>query len=151
MISSSTICKEWKLCFDNYYSSPLERRELREANEAYDSFLLKHSEWISHAVFCIHPQYMYSRATFMGGSWDGWDENWSTKELILGTDRRRSLDAPTISHSPKMSSRPRMFLGSNLLLGRAPAEAREGDLVCLFWKIGVVALHGESMLIQSTE
>jgi hypothetical protein len=33
-----------------------------------------------------------------------------------------------------------MFLGSHLLLGSAPAEAQEGDLICLFWKIGVVAL-----------
>jgi hypothetical protein len=33
-----------------------------------------------------------------------------------------------------------MFLGSNLLLRSAPAEAQEGDLICLFWKIGVVAL-----------
>jgi hypothetical protein len=83
MISSSTLCKEWKLCFDAYYSSPLARRELREANEAYDSFLLKHSKWISHAVFCIHPQDMYSRATYMNGLWDGCDENWSTKPKII--------------------------------------------------------------------
>jgi hypothetical protein len=33
-----------------------------------------------------------------------------------------------------------MFLGSDLLLGSAPAEAEEEDLICLFWKIGVVAL-----------
>jgi len=50
------------------------------------------------------------------------------------------LDVPTISHYPRMPSRPLMFLGSNLLLGSAPAEAQEGDLICLFWKIGVVAL-----------
>jgi hypothetical protein len=75
MYSSSTLCKEWKLCFDTYYSSPLARRGLREANEAYDSFLLKHSEWISHAVFCIHPQDMYSRVTHMNGIYDDRDEN----------------------------------------------------------------------------
>ena len=141
MISSSTLCKEWKLCFDAHYSSPLARRGLREVNEAYDSFLLKHPEWISHAVFCIHPQDMYTRATYMNGLWDGCYKNWSTKSITsFETERQRSLDVPTISHCPRMSSRPRMFLGSNLLLGSAPAEAQEGDLICLFWEIGVVAL-----------
>jgi hypothetical protein len=140
MISSSTLCKEWKLCFDAHYSSALARQKLREANEAYDSFLLKHSEWISHAVFCIHPQYMYSRATYINALWDDGDAYWSTRKIVGQTHRRRSLDAPTISLSSRMSSRPRMFLGSDLLLGSAPAEAEEGDLICLFWKIGVVAL-----------
>jgi hypothetical protein len=141
MISSSTLCKEWKLCFDTYYSSPLERRDLREANEAYDSFLLKHSEWISHAVFCIHPEDMYSRATPMNDPWDGCDKNWSVKpNTTWATDSLRPLDVPTISHYSRKLSLPRVFLGSNLLLGSAPAEAREGDLICLFWEIGVVAL-----------
>jgi hypothetical protein len=76
----------------------------------------------------------------MNDLWDDGDADWSTREIVEETDRRRSLDVPTISHSPRMSSRPRMFLGSDLLLGSAPAEAQEGDLICLFWKIGIVAL-----------
>jgi hypothetical protein len=41
-----------------------------------------------------------------------------------------------------------MFLGSNLLLGSAPAEAQKGDLICLFWDIGVVALPREEHAYQ---
>jgi hypothetical protein len=50
------------------------------------------------------------------------------------------LDTPTISRRPRKPSRPRMFLGSNLLLRSAPAEAQEGDLIFLFWNNGEVAL-----------
>jgi hypothetical protein len=83
---------------------------------------------------------MYSRVTIMDGLWDGCDENWSARVIVSTTDRQSSLDVPTISYGARVSSRPRMFLGSNLLLGSAPAEAQEGDLISLFWKIGVVAL-----------
>ena len=139
MYSSSALYKDWRVSFDAYYSSPSARLQLREINEAYDAFLLKHSEWISHGVFGIDPQEMYTRATFMEGLWEDVEENWSTRE-IAGITRRRSSDIPTISRRPSKSSRPRMFLGSNLLLGSAPAEAQEGDLICLFWNIGAVAL-----------
>jgi hypothetical protein len=140
MYSSSALYKDWRLSFDAYYSSPPERLQLRETNEAYDAFLLKHSEWISHGVFGIDPQEMYSRATFMEYLWEHDEAEWSPREISGVTRRRCSSDIPTISHRPRKSSRPRMFLGSNLLLGSAPAEAQEGDLICLFWNFGIVAL-----------
>jgi hypothetical protein len=39
-----------------------------------------------------------------------------------------------------VSSQPRIFLGSNLLLGLAPAEAKEGDIICRFVKTSVTLL-----------
>jgi len=140
MYSSSALYKDWKLSFDAYYASPSERLKLREINEAYDAFLLKHSEWISHAVFGIDPQEMYSRGNLIEGMWEPVEENWSTREIAGVSRRRSSSDILDISYHPRKSSRPRMFLGSNLLLGSAPAEAQEGDLICLFWNIGIVAL-----------
>jgi hypothetical protein len=139
MYSSSVLYKDWRVSFDTYYSSPSARLQLREINEAYDAFLLKYSEWISHGVFGIDPQEMYTRATLMKGLWEDVEENWPTRE-IAGITRGRSLDIPAISRRPRKSSRPRMFLGSNLLLGSAPVEPQEGDLICLFWNIGAVAL-----------
>lgn len=140
MYSSSLLYKDWKLSFDAFYPSPSEALQLREINEAYDAFLLKHSEWISHGVFGIDPQEMYSRATLMEVSWEDVEENWSTREIRGARSRRRPSNSPTILHLPRKSSRLRMFLGSNLVLGSAPAEAQKGDLICLFWRIGVVAL-----------
>jgi hypothetical protein len=137
--SSSVIYRDWRVSFDTYYSSPSARLQLREINEAYDAFLLKHSEWISHGVFGIDPQGMYTRATLMEDLWEDVEENWPTRE-IAGITRRRSLDIPAISRRPRKSSRPRMFLGSNLLLGSAPAEAQADNLICLFWNIGAVTL-----------
>jgi hypothetical protein len=72
---SSVLYKDWKISFDTYYSSPSARLQLREINEAYDAFLLKYSEWISHGVFGIDPQEMYTRATLMEGLWEDVEGN----------------------------------------------------------------------------
>jgi hypothetical protein len=58
--------------------------------------------------------------------------SWHNKEAFL--------DIPAISRRPRKTSRPEKFLRSNLLLGSAPVEPQEGDLICLFWNIGAVAL-----------
>ena len=50
------------------------------------------------------------------------------------------FEQPVLSHPPMACSNPRLFLGSNLLLGLAPPEAKEGDVICHFWKTDVVAL-----------
>ena len=140
MYSSSVLFKEWRLSFDTHYASPSERLQLREINEAYDAFLMKHSKWISHGVFEIDPKEMYSRATLLEDSREHVEAQWSTRELRGVARKRDSTNIPNISHRPGWSSRPRMILGSNLLLGSAPAQAKEGDLICLFWNICIVAL-----------
>jgi hypothetical protein len=38
------------------------------------------------------------------------------------------------------SSSPRLFLGSNFLLGSAPTNAKKGDVICRFWNSEVTAL-----------
>lgn len=143
MYSSSILYKDWRLSFDAYYASPADRLQLREINEAYDAFLLKHSEWISHGVFAIDPQEMYSRGTLLEDSWECIEADWSSRQISGVTRWRSSSGLPTISYRSEKISNPRMFLGSNLLLGSAPAEAQEGDVICLFWNIGIVALLRE--------
>jgi hypothetical protein len=40
----------------------------------------------------------------------------------------------------KNSSSPRLFLGTNKLVGSVPANAKKGDIICQFWNTDVTAL-----------
>jgi hypothetical protein len=193
--SSSEIDREWRLAAESHYFTSSDREKLREANEAFDTFLFKNLDVVKEDVFGIDPQDLYSRATPDGGFWDGEEANWSKKrpkagfcspeQLALLKLRKHksskelfdfiiamvSLEAkeknvdgqfredsednwceeklmgdfhpfeqPVLSHPPTTCSSPRLFLGSNLLLGLAPPEAKEGDVICHFWETDVVAL-----------
>jgi hypothetical protein len=198
--SSSEIYREWRLAAESHYFTSSDREKLREANEAFDTFLFKNLDVVKEGVFGIDPQDLYSRATPDGGIWDGKEANWSKKrpkagfcspeQLALLKLRRRKLrhnsskeqlfnlftaiaslgaeegnvdsqfeddnndnwceeklmgdfhpfEQPVLSHPPMTCSSPRLFLGSNLLLGLAPPEAKEGDVICHFWETDVVAL-----------
>jgi hypothetical protein len=67
-------------------------------------------------------------------------------------DSRRSFFGTLFSSRPtrskalpperasKTSSSPRLFLGSNYLLGSAPSNTKKGDVICQFWNTEVTAL-----------
>jgi hypothetical protein len=69
------------------------------------------------------------------GFWDGSEDNWSRKRRDV-----HPQEQPVLLNPPKGSSVPRLFLGSNLLLGLAPPEAKEGDVICQFWETDVSVL-----------
>jgi hypothetical protein len=69
------------------------------------------------------------------GFWDGSEDNWSRKRRDV-----HPHEQPVLSNPPMALSCPRLFLGSNLLLGLAPPEAKEGDVICQFWKTDVSVL-----------
>jgi hypothetical protein len=86
------------------------------------------------------PVQMVSRGTQT--SFDDWTPR--PKPVLLNPQdthfKRDRSDKPTLANPSVYPGKPRMFLGGDLLMGLAPAEAQIGDLICTFWNTDVATL-----------
>lgn len=139
MLSTYDANKKWKLSFESHYPLPQDVKKLREANESYGATLLAMADRDVSRVRGIEPRDMYSQAKRVDRLWDDNENDWFRQELDNEVGRDMT-DTPAITDSTPTSDRPRMFLGNNYLMGLVPQQAKEGDLICQFWKCDVVAL-----------
>ncbi|KAE8447991.1 hypothetical protein EG329_009914 [Mollisiaceae sp. DMI_Dod_QoI] len=124
MISSAAANKRWTSSFDIHYTSPEDNEQLRKADHKYKSILLKRMDQAKlDSVKSLRSPTCYAR---LAGSWnflfsdkDDWTYRESSHNIIANLAEGGAKDHPP----PRTSSQPRIFLGSNLLLGLAPAEA----------------------------
>ena len=59
---------------------------------------------------------------------------------ILFTSSPARSTTPVPARPSENSSSPRLFLGTNKLVGSVPANAKRGDIICQFWNTDVTAL-----------
>ena len=140
MISSSVANKSWKLNFSDHYALPDDIEELRKANEAYGIDLLRMKDKKALEFCCFCPTKSYSRATMAYENWNGDENTWSYLARHTLDDDQRASDPAKIKHPDDCQCQPRMFLGTNRIMGLAPSWARKGDIICQFWKTDVTAL-----------
>jgi hypothetical protein len=149
--ASSSVSKKWKLTFRKHFSRPDDIKKLREANEAYEILLFDQWEAIRKRVRFIDPLNFESLGVvIMKGVWD--PESFESVQdvdkylkscnnlLRYGTGEKGSFGVCDMRLASTASKAPRLFLGNYLQIGLAPPEAREGDLICQFWRTNVVAL-----------
>lgn len=146
MISSSAANKSWKISYKAHYPFPEDRKKLLESNEAYNDILLKMSRAKVDGICGIEPCEIYSRVTpstqlwYSSGSTTATSyEQWDREYLDIGSDRDMS-DEPGIVLNRTDVHQCRMFLGTQSLIGLAPPQAQQGDLICMFWETDATAL-----------
>jgi hypothetical protein len=145
MISSSSANKRWRLSFQKWYSLPSHIQTLREASEAYSLVLLDMEDWEVAKICSTRLSYMYTKGYVAKSTWDGDERTWDHLEpddQIVPQNADFILSSPLLADSNLVNEQqgPRMFLGSDCMMGLAPFDAAPGDKICQFWKSNVAAL-----------
>jgi hypothetical protein len=141
MLSYSSANKRWRLSFEKWYSLPSHIQTLREVSEAYSLVLLDMTDQELAKIRFIHPGELYTKGILAQSTWDGDEGTWDHQEPDNQIGRDMD-DIPSSAILPglTLARKPHMFLGSNYLMGLAPAEAAPGDKICQFWKSNVGGL-----------
>ncbi len=156
-ISSFEATRRWKTSLDQYYHSSHDLSLLRELDDAYTTAILEMEEK-DLAKICEITSTTFFEGTDANASAS--DTTWKHCEEISKGDPRSFghwkgngmvNHKTTVEKSGRAATgfdgstlpaptEPRRFLASNLTMGLAPPEAREGDLICRFWDCDVAAV-----------
>lgn len=136
MVSSAAANKNWTASFDTHYQSPGSNERIRIANEKYISVIIKDMDQERLArVQAFRLQPCYARIFRI------WPTLFtSDKDNRTYRERRTSGGSTPCNNISKPLPKPRMFLGSGLVLGLAPGEAQVGDIICRFVNTDITAL-----------
>jgi hypothetical protein len=138
IISSNMANKQWKSSFKDYYPLPQDVEELRGVYESY-SILLNDPKRNFDKFRGILPSELYSKAIESDRVWNRNEKTWDHQELDHQVGRDLN-DSVSITNATFSKGSPRIFLGSNRVMGLVPGETIEGDIICQFWKTDVVAV-----------
>lgn len=140
LFSSPKAERQWKQSFSNgYYNKPQHTTALKKAYESYFPILLKFDNQILTRYCDIDPQKLYSKASKTRRPWQPDEVEWKHQELD-NEPGRDCEDSPIIKIAPNSDDLPRLFLGTEFLMGLVPPQAQEGDIICHFWECDTVAL-----------
>ncbi|PMD66608.1 uncharacterized protein K444DRAFT_606922, partial [Hyaloscypha bicolor E] len=136
MVSSAAANKNWTASFDTHYQNPGSSERIRIANQKYVSVMIKDMDQERLArVQAFRLQPCYARIFREWPSlFTSNKDNWTYRE------RRSSGCTTPCSNISKPLPKPKMFLGSDLVLGLAPGEAQVGDVICRFVNTDITAL-----------
>jgi hypothetical protein len=133
--------KKWKHGLDNsHYGRPGDSEKLRSAYDLYFDRLSNLTDYEALKFRVISPLVMYSNVQETARPWNPEGEHWSPQDLDR-PDIIHPGDSPSIQLGPySLGQHPLIFLATNYLMGLAPPQAQEGDVLCAFWGCNVVAL-----------
>lgn len=114
VVCSPKKLKEWKQCFHTHYNKA---SELKLLKESYDHCYWSSLEWKKSDEKVRNV----GRVSF-GFRWNAEESTASAKS---------SKDGPVAASA--LGTDPRLFLGTNTLVGFVPPQAQEGDTICHFW------------------
>jgi hypothetical protein len=119
--------------------APIDRKPVSEvrwdSNEAH--WLSKNVDYITNFYDASDRRY-HSHRDLLSSKEDDRPRR-SFLDALFSFSAPRSKAHPR-EDSSERSSCPRLFLGSNFLLGSAPTNAKRGDVICRFWNSEVTAL-----------
>jgi hypothetical protein len=122
IVSSFKANREWKASIGKLYTTAGDLRRLREMDERYTVKLLEMEQAALTKFYCIQSK--VSKGTKVL-------ETWLTSGPSTGDHRKGELSIS--SSGIRTSGNPRRFLASHSVMGLAPPEIREGDVICGFW------------------
>jgi Heterokaryon incompatibility protein (HET) len=157
-ISSFEATRRWRASLEKHYHSSYHLSLLRELDDAYTTALLEMEEedlakiceitspsiegtdtnaFAANSNWTDGDDIHESERSVNPSSFDYWKRNRIVDPEIQADESERTATGVDTDAVP---TEPRRFLASNLTMGLAPPEARQGDLICRFWDCDVAAV-----------
>lgn len=135
IISTHLEYQLWTASFAEYYRQEQDLRKVREIFETYyDKKLL---EWPQDSLTAKYRK-IDSNITWgklCSEFWlDGLQKSTQNQQFPIPTA------STTLGNRPNTGSGPHVFLADNFMMGLAPPDTRQSDLICRFWKTTVAAV-----------